>query len=300
MNQTFKELFLEYIMILFWIKEAFKLIARSKFSFLLALTSITLSVILITVSVFIIRFSNHFEDQLKSNIIISVFIKDNSTNDEIEQIKSELSQLKYLSSSEFIDKDKAAEIFIKETGEDFRKILDYNPLPASFNLKLKNEYANRESIRTIIKTLSDYKWSDEVIFRQDFYQKILMYIDQAKIYVFGLTGLIFLVSLYLVYSTVRLILNSKYSELETMKFVGAKLSTIKMPIILNSAVTGFLAGSIALAIVWLLYFYVKGFLLSIDNVIPNKIEFIVILLSLGPIIGILVTIISLRKISLKI
>ena len=300
MSQTFKELFLEYIMILFWIKEAFKLIARSKFSFLLALTSITLSVILITVSVFIIRFSNHFEDQLKSNIIISVFIKDNSTNDEIEQIKSELSQLKYLSSSEFIDKDKAAEIFIKETGEDFRKILDYNPLPASFNLKLKNEYANRESIKTIIKTLSDYKWSDEVIFRQDFYQKILMYIDQAKIYVFGLTGLIFLVSLYLVYSTVRLILNSKYSELETMKFVGAKLSTIKMPIILNSAVTGFLAGSIALAIVWLLYFYVKGFLLSIDNVIPNKIEFIVILLSLGPIIGILVTIISLRKISLKI
>ena len=300
MSQTFKELFLEYIMILFWIKEAFKLIARSKFSFLLALTSITLSVILITVSVFIIRFSNHFEDQLKSNIIISVFIKDNSTNDEIEQIKSELSQLKYLSSSEFIDKDKAAEIFIKETGEDFRKILDYNPLPASFNLKLKNEYANRQSIKTIIKTLSDYKWSDEVIFRQDFYQKILMYIDQAKIYVFGLTGLIFLVSLYLVYSTVRLILNSKYSELETMKFVGAKLSTIKMPIILNSAITGFLAGSIALAIVWLLYFYVKGFLLSIDNVIPNKIEFIVILLSLGPIIGILVTIISLRKISLKI
>ncbi len=300
MNQTFKELILDYIMILFWIKEAFKLIARSKFSFLLALTSITLSVILITVSVFIIRFSNHFEDQLRSNIIISVFIKDNSTNDEIEQIKSELSQLKYLSSSEFIDKDKAAEIFIKETGEDFRKILDYNPLPASFNLKLKNEYANRQSIKTIIKTLSDYKWSDEVIFRQDFYQKILVYIDQAKIYVFGLTGLIFLVSLYLVYSTVRLILNSKYSELETMKFVGAKLSTIKMPIILNSAITGFLAGCIALAIVWLLYFFVKGFLLSIDNVIPNKIEFIVILLSLGPIIGILVTIISLRKISLKI
>ena len=300
MSQTFKELFLEYIMILFWIKEAFKLIARAKFSFLLALTSITLSVILITVSVFIIRFSNHFEDQLKSNILISVFIKDNSTNDEIEQIKSELSQLKYLSSSEFIDKDKAAEIFIKETGEDFRKILDYNPLPASFNLKLKNEYANRQSIKTIIKTLSDYKWSDEVIFRQDFYQKILMYIDQAKIYVFGLTGLIFLVSLYLVYSTVTLILNSKYSELETMKFVGAKLSTIKMPIILNSAITEFLARSIALAIVWLLYFYVKGFLLSIDNVIPNKIEFIVILLSLGPIIGILVTIISLRKISLKI
>jgi cell division transport system permease protein len=287
-------------MILFWFKEAFKLIARSKFSFLLALTSITLSVILITISVFIIRFSNHFEDQLKSNIVISVFIKESIKDNEIEKIKTELSQLNYLSSSEFITKDKAAEIFIKETGEDFRKILDYNPLPASFNLKLKNEYANRDSIKKITKNLSELKWSDEVIYRQDFYQKILMYIDQVKIYVFGLTGLIFLVSLYLVYSTVRLILNSKYSELETMKFVGAKLSTIKMPIILNSAFTGLLSGFIALGIIWALYYYVKGFLLAIDNVIPNKTQFIILLLAIGPIIGILVTTLSLRKISLKI
>ena len=287
-------------MIFFWIKEALKLIARSKFSFLLALTSITLSVILITISVFIIRASNHFENQLKSNIVISVFIKGNITDDKIEQIKTELSQLKYLSSSEFITKEKAADIFIKETGEDFRKILDYNPLPASFNLKLKNEFANRDSITKIIKNLSDYKWSDDVIFRQDFYQKILSYIDQAKIYVFALTGLIFLVSLYLVYSTVRLILNSKYSELETMKFVGAKLSTIKMPIILNSAITGLVSSSIALGIIWALYFYVKEFLVSVDTVIPNKIEFIILLLAIGPIIGILVTILSLRKISLKI
>ncbi len=287
-------------MILFWFREAFKLIARSKFSFLLALTSITLSVILITISVFIIRFSNHFEDQLKSNIVISVFIKDSINENEIENIKTELSQQNYLSTSEYITKDKAAEIFIKETGEDFRKILDYNPLPASFNLKLKNEYANRDLIKQIIKNLSSFIWADEVIYRQDFYQKILMYIDQAKIYVFGLTGLIFLVSLYLVYSTVRLILNSKYSELETMKFVGAKLSTIKMPIILNSAITGLLSGLIALGIIWVLYFYVKGFLVTIDAVIPNKIEFIFILLALGPVIGIVVTILSLRKISLKI
>ena len=287
-------------MILFWIKEAFKLIARSKFSFLLALTSITLSVILITLSVFIIRFSNLFEDQLKGNIVISVFIKDNATVEEIEQIKTELSQFYYLNSVEFINKDKAAEIFIKETGEDFRKILDYNPLPASFNLRLKNEYANQDSIKNIIKNLNNLKWADEVIFRRDFYKKILRYIDQAKIYVFVLTGLIFFVSLYLVYSTVRLILNSKYSELETMKFVGAKLSTIRMPIILNSAITGLFSGIIALGIIWALYFYVKSFLIAIDSVIPNKIEFIVVLLSLGPIIGILVTIISLRKISLKI
>jgi cell division transport system permease protein len=194
----------------------------------------------------------------------------------------------------------AVEIFIKETGDDFRKILDYNPLPASFNLKLKSDYANSVSIKKIIKNLSTYNWVESVVFRQDFYQKILSYIDQAKIYIFAITGLIFLVSLYLVYSTVRLIFNSKYSELETMKFVGAKLSTIKMPIILNITFTGLLAGFISLAIVWVAYYNIRMYLVSIDQIIANKLEFLFLLISLGPIIGMLVTILSLRKISLKI
>lgn len=287
-------------MILFWIKEAFKLIARSKFSFLLALISITLSVILITISAFIIRSSDHFEKQLKRSIVISVFVNDTLSDNNVEKTKQQLKEQKFISSFEFIDKDKAAEIFIKETGEDFRRILDYNPLPASFNIKLKYEYSGRDSIKNIIKTLSEFSWADEVVFRQDFYHKILSYIDQAKIYVFSLTGLIFLVSLYLVYSTVRLILNSKYSELETMKFVGAKLSTIKMPIILNSAITGLFASIIAMGIIIAVYYYIRKYFESIDLIIGNKLEFLVLLLAIGPIIGILVTIISLRKISLKI
>lgn len=287
-------------MILFWIKEAFKLIARSKFSFLLALISITLSVILITISAFIISSSNHFERQLKGSIIISAFLKDTLSNENIENSKQELNKQNFLASFEYVSKEKAADNFIKETGEDFRKILDYNPLPASFNIKIKDEYSSRDSIKKVINQLSKFNWCSEVVFRQDFYQKILSYIDQAKIYVFSLTGLILLVSLYLVYSTVRLILNSKYSELETMKFVGAKLSTIKMPIILNSAITGLIAGIIALGMIIAAYHYIKKYFPSIDDIIVNQYELIIVLLALGPIIGIIVTIISLRKISLKI
>ena len=287
-------------MILFWLKEAFKLIARSKFSFILAFLSITLSVILVTLSVFIIQFANHFETQLKSNIVISVFVKDTIVQNEIDSIKQSLSDYRYLKGSEFIDKERAAELFIKETGEDFRKILDYNPLPASFNLKLKKEYADKDSIELILSELKLLSWADEIVFRQDFYQKILYYIDQAKIYIFSLTGLIFLVSLYLVYSTVRLILNSKYSELETMKFVGAKLSTIKMPIVLNSVIIGLLAGVISLFAGWVFYSYGKKYLGPIDQLLPDKFLFIGLLLLLGPVIGVIVTLISLRKISLKI
>lgn len=287
-------------MYLFWIKEAIKLIGRSKYSFLLSLVSITLSVILITLSLVIVRVSDHIESQLKSNIIISVFIKENIDSTSLSEIKSDLSLLKSIKTSEYIDKDRAAELFIKETGDDFRKILDYNPLPASFDLKLNSDYAQKDSIKRIVKYLSKLPWAEEVVFRQDFYQKILTYIDQAKIYIFSFTGLILLVSLYLVYSTVKLILSSKYSELETMKFVGAKLSTIKMPIIINSIITGLLAGLLSLAICWGVYFYIQKYLFSIDKIITGKLEFALMLIFIGPLIGFAVTYLSLRKISLKI
>lgn len=287
-------------MILFWIKEAFKLIARAKFSFMLTLISITLSVILITISLFIIRVSDNLERQIKGNITVSVFIRESLNDNQIKIIAEQLKSEKFINSAGYISKEKAADMFIKETGEDFRKILDYNPLPASFNIKLKDGYTNSDSIKKIIKDLSSREWTSEVVFRQDFIQKLLSYIEQAKLYIFIITGLIFLVSLYLVYSTVKLILSSKYSELESMKLVGAKLSTIKMPIILNSAITGFLASILALVIILAAYHYLKNFLFDIDTLFSQWNELLVILLLVGPIIGIAVTFISLRKISLKI
>lgn len=287
-------------MILFWIKEAFKLIARAKFSFLLTLISITLSVILITVSVFIIRVSDNLEKQIKGNITVSIFIRESLTENQIEKIAEELRTEKFINNVGYVSKEKAAELFIKETGEDFRKILDYNPLPASFNIKLKDEYTNSDSIKKIVKDLSSREWTSEVVFKQDFIQKLLSYIDKAKLYIFIITGLIFLVSLYLVYSTVKLILSSKYSELESMKLVGAKLSTIKMPIILNSAITGFIASILALVIIWTAYHYLKNFLFNVDTLFSQWNELLIILLLVGPIIGIVVTYLSLRKISLKI
>lgn len=287
-------------MISFWIKEAFKLIARSKFSFLLALISITLSIVLITLSVIIIRFSDYYEKQLRSNLVISIFVNDGLNEAELQTYKNELFALPFTSQIEYIDKDKAAEIFIKETGEDFRKILDYNPLPVSFNLKIKESYSYSSAIKNIIKQLSEYKWANEIVFRQDFYQKILTYIDEVKTYIFVLTGLIFLVSIYLVYSTVRLILDSKYSEMETMKFVGAKLSTIKMPIIINSFITGSIAGIFAFLIFFVANQYLLKYFLTFDSTIINRLEILTLIFVLGPLIDIFVTVLSLRKISLKI
>ena len=219
---------------------------------------------------------------------------------ETELLKFQLDTKNYVSSIIYISKDEAARNFIKETGEDFRKLLDYNPLPASYQISLKDNYVEKDSLNKIVASLSRLSGVDDVVFQQDFVYGILSQVDKVKKYIFVITAILFFIAVYIVYSTIKLIIRSKYDELETMKLVGAKLSTIKMPIILNGIIIGLLAGIISLVVLYSLFSYF-GNLIELKRIINFKGGlYIPAALLIGPVIGSMVSVISLRKITLKI
>lgn len=285
----------------FVLKESFKLILRSKLNFFLNLISLTLCVILIVLSFYLVRASRFLQEYVQQNITLNVFIKDNFSSDSLNNFAVYLKKQPYVSKVEFISKEKAAEIFLKETGEDFRKILEYNPLPASFTLYINKEYTTTDSLKKIIGSIEKEEIVTEVVSKMEFLQKVISFSEKIKLYIFIITGFILLVSIYLVYSTVKLIMNSKYEELETMKLVGAKLSTIKLPIIINIIFIGILAGLLSILLFYSgITFFRIDWTLLLNMTGFNLIIIISLLLLLGPFIGTIVTIIALRKISLRI
>ena len=147
--------------------------------------------------------------------------------------------------------------------------------------------------------MSKIRGVDEVVYQQRIINMILTQINSIKQYIFIITGALLLISIYIVYSTMQLIINSKYEELDTMKLVGAKISTIKMPIILNGIFIGLFAGLITLTlfIVLLRYMDIYSGLNLFDLTDPF---YIVIVICIGPFLSILVSVVSLRKVNLKI
>lgn len=287
-------------MIFFWVKESFKLIGRAKSSFFLSLISMTISVMLIGASLLSIELSNKFQDRLKKNVNINIFLKENLSQNKIAEFQSGLKNKPYVNTIKFISQDEAAAVFIKETGEDFRKLLDYNPLPASFLITLKADFVEKESLLKVINQLSQMPGVDEVVFQQEFTYKVLSYLKRIQVYIFIITAVLFFVSMYIVFSTVKLITKSKYEEMETMKLVGAKLSTIKMPIILNAVFTGLLAGILCVMI-----FSFAGYYLGKMDYLNKFLNlrnglFVALIFIIGPAIGLFVSVFSLKKISLKI
>lgn len=284
----------------FSLKEAFLLIKRARASFFLSLISLSISVLLIVASLALIQSSEIIEKKIKEDVTINLFLKDNISSVQINELKNKLKGKDYIKTINFIDKDKAAEIFIRETGEDFRKLLDYNPLPASFTITLNNKYFNKDSLDTIISSLSGISGIDDVGFKDEFIYKLISLLNSIKKYIFILTGIILLISIYIVYSTVKLIISSRFEELETMKLVGAKLMTIKMPVILNALIVGLVAGLISTAI-FILFISVFADYIKVINLLgTSKYIYVGLLVCAGPVLGILVSILSLKRLSLKI
>jgi cell division transport system permease protein len=287
-------------MVIFWLKEAFKSIGRAKSSFFLSLVSTSISVLLIVASVMIIQISGSVQDSLKKSLNVNLFLKESLKPEQVKDIESEIKGLKFIASTHYISKERAAEIFVKETGEDFRKLLDYNPLPASFTLTLNPDYVEQASINKMLSSLSSIKGVDEVVFQHEYAKKIISFLNELKKYVFILTVILFLISLYIVYSTVKLVTNLKFEELETMKLVGAKLSTIKMPIILNGTLIGLFAGLISLTVFILFIYYFDNYI-GLQKLFDINVSFYSVLLAgIGPLIGLLVSIFSLRNLTLKV
>ena len=284
----------------FSLKESFRLIKRAKTSFFLSLISLVISVLLITASFALIQASEIIQKKIKEDVTINLFLKDNISPAQMDVIKKNLSGRDYIKTITYTNKERAAKIFIEETGEDFRKLLDYNPLPASFTITLNDKYFNRDSINIILSSLSGISGVDDIGFRDDFINRLLSILESLRKYIFIITGIILLISVYIVYSTVRLIISSRYEELETMKLVGAKLFIIKLPVILNSLITGFFAGLIAAAVFILFITFFADYISIINFSGTSKYIYLCLLIGVGPFLGLIISIISLERISLKI
>ena len=286
-------------MILFWLREAIKIFGRAKSSFILSLISLSISILLIAASIYSVLLSGKIEDKIKSQLSLNIFLDDSVSTKSIKNIKEGLSNMNYITSINYIDKEEAARIFIEETGEDFRKILDYNPLPASLSLNIKPEYVFKDSLDKILSELNKIAGIDEIVFENQMLMEIVTKLKELQKYIIAITIILVLISIYITYSTIKLIINLKHEELETMKLVGAKLSTIKLPIILNEIITGIFAGSLSFLLIKILLLTISNYG-SIPNILMPTTQIYILVFVIGPILSLIVSLVVLRKISLKI
>ena len=236
-------------MISLYFSEAYKSLKREKGASLITVFAIVISIIICTMSIVSIFLSTEFNKSLIEKFTVSLFLNEGVTPETKSNIKDLLENKKWVNKIKFIDKEKAKQVFIKETGEDFGALLEINPLPESFQITLNSQKLSIKDFDIKIKELNKVDGINDVVYDYEFILKLFKFISSIQIFLFIFSFLTVFLSLYLIYSTNKLIYKSRVEIYNIMKLVGARLISIKMPIYLNGSILSMISITICLIIV---------------------------------------------------
>ncbi len=286
-------------MILYYFAESFKSLNRAKLGSFITILTTCIAVFFSVVSIILVLLSKDIDEKLKSQIEINLFIEDSLSETEINLLRLSLLDDNSINRVNYISNKEAKEKFVRETGEDFKAVLDVNPLPASFSIRIKPEQVTENLLRNLVERFESIDGINDVVYDYSLTLKILDFIQSMKLFVYIGAIILVILSTYLVYSTNRLLLQTREEQYNTMKLVGARLKTIKIPIILNGIIIGFIASIICMISFNLIIVIISNMYKKIN--FEESIYYLnIIILFLSLLFGIVGSLLLSQKITLRI
>ena len=221
-------------------------------SYVTTVISISLVLFLLGIIGFLVLNTKKISNYVKENINIGIILKDNVKEADIIYLQKQLDASDFVKSTEFISKDKAAELLQKDLGEDFVEFLGYNPLLSSINAKLYANYANNDSIAKIKEQLKKFPQIQEVFYQENLVQIVNQNIKKISFIFLVLSILLLLISFSLINNTIRLSVYAKRFTIYTMQLVGASRGFIRSPFILKAILQGGISALFASALLLIL------------------------------------------------
>ncbi len=242
-----------------------------------ACISTAMVLVLVGMVVFFMAVADNLSRSVRENFTVQVLLDDKTPEIKTKQMLGELEIMKFTKSVTFISKEQATREQAEALNADPTEFLGYSPIPASFEVTLKADYANSDSLEAYALPLKDNKYVIDVIYPQDLIDSVNSNIRLISLILLGAALLLGVVSVALIHSTISLSVYAKRFTIQSMKLVGAKWSFIRRPFMFQAFCIGFVAAAIADAC---LYAGMHS-LLQWDEGLASLITTKVILLTLG-------------------
>jgi len=285
---------------------------RSGFTSLASILIMTITLFVITSLIFIQAALNSSLNDIKEKVDVTVYFVSNADEGAIKNIEASLLNLPEVKDITYTSSDQALTDFREKHSNDYLTLqaldeLNANPLGASLNIKAKDP-SQYESIANYFEDGSSLsKDALTIIDKIDYHQnkividRLTSIINGAKKLGFAVSIILVLISLFITFSTIRLIIYMSREEINVMKLVGAGGGYIRGPFIVSGILVGVFASVATMLIfipvsIWLgnqmtdfvginLYTYYKS----------NFFQLFIIMLGAGVTIGIISSIFAIHR-----
>ena len=215
-----------------------------------ACISTSLMLILLGMVVFFVTFAREFSNSLKENFIVTLMLDEDITQRQAYDIQTRLRALPCTRSLNYISKEKALKEQSEALGTDPTEFLGYNPMPASFEMRLKADYASSDSLDKILPTLRADSLIVDVTAPQNLMDSLNKNIRHISTVMLIVALLLTIVSFVLITNTIRLSVYARRLTIRTMRLVGASYSFIRRPFVGKALLIGVISAVCAMCVVF--------------------------------------------------
>lgn len=196
--------------------------------------------------------ANHFKEE----VVITLFLKNDTSNPQIESLRNSLIKEEFTRKIIFISKEEAAKFYSEDLGEDFVNYLGTNPLKNSIDIYLNPGFVTPEKMGKIANEFKNNAYIFEVSYDKPLVTFLTQNIQKVSFWLFVISSFFGLIALILINSSIRLSVYSKRFNIKTMQMVGATKSFIRKPFIWNGIQLGFIGAIMALIGLGIVIYYI--------------------------------------------
>ncbi len=218
----------------------------------MAVMLITLTIVLF--SVIANATFNNTVQQITNKINVSVYLKDNLSQDQTNQLLDQIKQLNNVDSVNYISKDQALTNYKRDNVNNLdllRAISSTdNPLPATIQIKPKDtnqlgpikDFLDKPDIKALQSDPTSYSGDrkqavDNITHAATFLKRA----GVAGVLVFAV------ISMLIIFNTIQMAIFNRRDELTIMRLLGATTSYIRGPFVVESMLYGIFAAVISVA-----------------------------------------------------
>ena len=221
--------------------------------------STAMVLVLLGMVVFSVLTSRNLSQWVRENLTVTIMLSDDVSANGAQLLCRDLYHRPYSRNLDYISREQALKEQADAMGSDPSEFLGVNPFPATLELQLKSDYANRDSLKWIAAELKKLPQVADVAYQVDLMDSVNRNLAKINLVLLVLALLLTFVSFSLINNTVRLSVYSRRFIIHTMKLVGASWGFIRRPFMNQALLVGIVAAVIAIAVlgvcIYGLYYY---------------------------------------------
>ena len=239
------------------IDESGLMIGRRKGANTIAVVIMGLSLLILIVFILVTLNIASFIEKMREDHRLYVYLADGMEEGASRDLQLQLLRLEGVEEVVFVSRDEALLMFRSALGDDsdILDVLESNPLPDEYRVKLKPEHIRSEFMEKMTADIGKLKGVEEVRYGKRWLER-----GERLVKGFYLTDLvlgliIFLSVIFVISNTVRLTVLSRRETINVMKLVGATNAYIQVPFIIEGALQGIAASLLAIGLLSAIYVF---------------------------------------------